>query len=308
MLYNSILDAIGNTPLIKLNKLKKELSLFSNIYVKVESFNPGGSVKDRPAYKMITELERKGLINKDTVLIEATSGNTGIGLAMVCAYLGYQFILCIPSTMSIERQRLAQAYGANLVLTDGKKGMAGAIERANEIHNEIKNSLIVGQFENEANPLAHYLSTGKEIIKDLDGKIDIFVAGIGTGGTITGVAKCLKDNGINTNIIGVEPANSPIITKGEKGPHKIQGIGAGFIPSILDLKLIDNVITVSNEDAYSCARLLPRIEGILVGISSGAALHVAIMEAKKPENKDKNIVVILPDTGERYLSTDLFEV
>ena len=307
MVYDSILSTIGNTPLVKLNKIKEQFDLKANIYVKLESRNPGGSVKDRAAIQMIKSYIEKGIINSDTTIIEPTSGNTGIGLAMVAARLGLNFLVCMPETMSIERRKIIAAYGAKLILTEGKLGMKGAIAKANSLKEEIGNAVVVGQFDNLENPVAHYLTTGPEIYKDLEGKIDMLVAGIGTGGTISGIAKYLKEKDCKATIVGVEPMASAVINGNNAGPHKIQGIGAGFIPKALDLSLVDTTKMVSNEDAYTMARLIPRLEGILIGISSGAALSVAVKEAKLKENEGKNIVVILPDSGERYLSTDLFE-
>lgn len=307
MLYNSILETIGNTPLIKLEKLKDLLNLKANIYAKVESTNPGRSIKDRAALNMILDYEKKGTINKDTILIEPTSGNTGIGLALICSYLGYKLTICMPESMSEERKKLMRAYGANLVLTNKSLGMSGAIKKANEIHSENPNSIIIGQFENPANPEIHYNTTAREIYDDLNGQVDILVAGIGTGGTISGISKYLKEKNSKTKVIGIEPEDSPVITKGYNGSHKIQGIGAGFIPKNLDLSLVDEIKTISTKEAYIHAKMLPHTEGILIGISGGAALCVALEEAKKIENENKNIVVIFPDSGERYLSTDLFE-
>ena len=302
----NIIEAIGATPVVKLNNLKKKIGYYANIIAKVESFNPGGSVKDRIAKEMIFNALDEGLINTDTVLIEPTSGNTGIGLAMVAAALGLKCIIVMPETMSIERRKLIQGYGAEIVLTEGGKGMKGAIEKAKELIKNTPNSFMPLQFENKNNPLAHYKTTGKEIYDDLDGKVDIFVAGVGTGGTITGVGKYLKEKNENIKVVAVEPKASPVLSEGHAGPHKIQGIGAGFVPAALDTNIYDEVIAVSNDDAFISSKMLARTEGILVGISSGAALYAAIELAKKEENKDKNIVVLLPDTGERYLSTDLF--
>ena len=308
MIYDSIIDLIGNTPLIKLNRLKDEYKLCGNIYVKLESKNPGGSIKDRAAYNMLRGYMARGEIKPTTTLIEPTSGNTGIGLAMVAARLGLKFIVTMPESMSKERRMLISAYGAKLILTPKELGMKGAIEKANELKKELGDAIIIGQFDNLDNPKAHYLTTAKEIARDLDGKIDMIVAGIGTGGTITGISEYFHDNGFNTLIVGVEPALSPVLSGGKAGAHKLQGIGAGFKPKALSLTYVDSIMTCTNEDAYELARLLPRIEGILCGISGGAALSVAIKEALREENKDKNIVVILPDSGERYLSTDLYEV
>ncbi len=304
--YKSILDTIGNTPLVELSLLKKKLNLKANIFAKVEYFNPSGSVKDRIAYAMVKDALDRGLIDKDTTLIEPTSGNTGIGLAMTAASLGLKLILTMPETMSVERRKVLEAYGAKLVLTEGSKGMKGSIEKANELHNEIKNSFIPSQFENGVNPKIHYLTTGPEIFEALDGNVDIFVAGIGTGGTISGTAKYLKDRKPSVKAIGVEPASSPVISENRSGPHKIQGIGAGFIPKTLDASLLDEVIKVSNEDAYKFAQIVTKTEGIFVGISSGAALAIAVELALREENKDKNIVVLFPDNGFRYLSVEGF--
>ncbi len=299
MLYNNILETIGNTPLVKLNKITDK-----NIFVKVESFNPAGSIKDRAAYNMLSNALKENAVNKDTVIIEPTSGNTGVGLCMTAAYLGLKIIIVMPETMSEERKQLMKAYGAELVLTDGASGMKGAINKANELHNEIKNSFIPQQFANKYNPEIHYKTTSEEILKDLNGKIDYFIAGIGTGGTITGIGKKLKEKIPDVKIIGVEPYSSPFLTKGEAGAHKIQGIGAGFKPEILDLNIIDEIITVKNEDAFLYTRMLAQKEGILAGISSGANVWASIKTAS--EHSDKNIVTILPDTGERYLSTGVF--
>ena len=303
----NILETVGNTPLVELNNLKEKLSFAGNIIAKVEFFNPAGSVKDRIAKAMIEEAEKAGLINKNTVLVEPTSGNTGIGLSMVAASKGLRIILTMPETMSVERRNLLKAYGAELVLTDGSKGMKGAIEKAEELAKEIPNAFIPSQFTNPANPNIHYLTTGKEIYRDLDGKVDFFVAGVGTGGTISGTGKALKEQNPNIKVVAVEPATSPILSEGHAGPHKIQGIGAGFVPKTLDTSIYDEIIPVSNEDAFATGKLIARTEGMLVGISSGAALFAAIQLAKRPENKDKNIVVLLPDTGERYLSTPMFQ-
>ena len=303
----NILETVGNTPLVELNNLKEKLSFAGNIIAKVEFFNPAGSVKDRIAKAMIEEAEKAGLINKNTVLVEPTSGNTGIGLSMVAASKGLRIILTMPETMSIERRNLLKAYGAELVLTDGSKGLKGAIEKAEELAKEIPNAFIPSQFTNPANPNIHYLTTGKEIYRDLDGKVDFFVAGVGTGGTISGTGKALKEQNPNIKVVAVEPATSPVLSEGHAGPHKIQGIGAGFVPKTLDTSIYDEIIPVSNEDAFATGKLIARTEGMLVGISSGAALFAAIQLAKRPENKDKNIVVLLPDTGERYLSTPMFQ-
>ena len=305
-IFNGVEELIGKTPLLKANNIKEKLNLKADIFLKLEFLNPAGSIKDRVALYMLKDAEEKGLIKKGGTVIEPTSGNTGIGLASLCASKGYKTVIVMPDTMSIERIKLIKAYGAEVVLTDGKLGMAGAIEKAEEIKRNTTCSFIAGQFENPANPTAHYYTTGKEIYQDTDGLVDIFVAGIGTGGTISGTAKYLKEKNPKIKVIGVEPKDSPLITEGKFGAHKIQGIGANFIPKNLDLSLIDEVKTVNSEDAYYCANLVAKEEGVLVGISSGAALSVAIEYAKKEENTGKKIVVILPDTGDRYLSTDLF--
>lgn len=301
-----IYETIGNTPLVELTNIEKMFNLKARIIAKVESFNPGGSVKDRIAFNMIKDAEEKGLINKDTVLIEPTSGNTGIGLCMMAASKGYRIIITMPETMSIERRNLMKAYGAELVLTEGAKGMKGAIEKANELNKEIPNSFIPSQFTNPSNPEMHYKTTGKEIYDDLDGKLDIFVAGVGTGGTISGTGKYLKEKNPNIRVVAVEPATSPVLSKGIAGPHKIQGIGAGFVPDTLDTSIYDEIITIENEEAFETGRLSARKEGLLVGISSGAAINAAIKLAQREENAGKTIVVLLPDTGERYLSTAMF--
>ncbi len=306
-IYENLTELIGNTPLLKLNKYKEKYNLKADILAKLEYFNPLGSVKDRVAYSMIKDAEEKNIINKNSTIIEPTSGNTGIGLAFVCASRGYKLILVMPESMSIERRKLVKALGAEVVLTEAKSGMKGAIAKANELNKEIENSIILQQFDNKANPKAHRESTALEILNDTDGNVDIVVAGIGTGGTITGIAQILKEKNKDITIIGVEPENSPIITENRAGAHKIQGIGAGFIPSILELGLIDKVMTVSNEEAIETARELGKIEGVLVGISSGASVCIARKLAELEENKGKNIVAICPDTGERYLSTELFE-
>ena len=306
-IYEKIIDTIGETPLVELKKLEKEYNLKAKLIAKVESFNPGGSVKDRIAKAMIEEAEKQGLINKDTVLIEPTSGNTGIGLAMVAASKGLRLIIAMPETMSIERRNLMKAYGAELVLTEGAKGMKGAIAKAEELAKETPNSFIPSQFTNMANPRMHYLTTGPEIFKDTDGQVDIFVGGVGTGGTISGVGKFLKENKPSVKVVAVEPETSPVLSKGTPGPHKIQGIGAGFVPQTLDRNIYDEIITVSNEKAFEMGRKVAKTEGLLVGISSGAALSAAIELAKRDENAGKMIVVLLPDTGERYLSTAMFQ-
>ncbi len=305
-IYEKITDLIGSTPLVKLANFSKSCGLETPIVAKVEFFNPAGSVKDRIAKAMIDEAEKKGVLKKDSVIIEPTSGNTGIGLASVAAARGYKIILTMPETMSVERRNLLKAYGAELVLTDGAKGMKGAIEKANELAAETPNSFIPGQFVNPANPTAHRETTGPEIWEDTDGKVDIFVAGVGTGGTVTGVGEYLKSKNPNVKVVAVEPATSPVLSKGTPGPHKIQGIGAGFVPDTLNTKIYDEIITVSNEDAFATGRAIARQEGMLVGISSGAAVFAASELAKRPENKGKVIVALLPDTGDRYLSTPMF--
>ena len=305
-IYDKIIDTVGNTPLVELHNLEKKYNLKAKILAKVDSFNPAGSVKDRIAKAMIEEAEKQGLINKDTVLVEPTSGNTGVGLAMVAASKGLRLIIAMPDTMSIERRNLLKAYGAELVLTEGTKGMKGAIAKAEELAKEIPNSFIPSQFTNMANPRIHYLTTGPEIYDDTDGEVDIFVAGVGTGGTISGTGKYLKEQKPSIKVVAVEPATSPVLSKGTPGPHKIQGIGAGFVPETLDTKVYDEIITVENEKAFEMGRESARTEGLLVGISSGAALSAAIELAKREENEGKTIVVLLPDTGERYLSTAMF--
>ena len=307
MIYERILDTIGNTPLVELHKLEKEFNLKAILVAKVEFFNPGGSVKDRIAKAMIEEAEKEGLINKDTVIIEPTSGNTGIGLCMVAASKGLRIIITMPETMSIERRNLMKAYGAELVLTEGAKGMKGAIAKAEELAKEIPNSFIPSQFTNKENPRIHYLTTGPEIFKDSDGQVDIFVAGVGTGGTISGSGKYLKEKKPSVKVVAVEPESSPVLSKGTPGPHKIQGIGAGFVPETLDTNIYDEIITITNEKAFEMGRKVAKTEGLLVGISSGAALAAAIEFAKRKENEGKMIVVLLPDTGERYLSTAMFQ-
>ncbi len=305
--YTSADQLIGGTPLLELTHIEREEGLEARILGKLEYFNPAGSVKDRIAKAMIDDAEKKGLLKPDSVIIEPTSGNTGIGLASVAAARGYRIIIVMPETMSVERRKLMKAYGAELVLTEGAKGMKGAIEKANELAREIPNSFIPGQFINPANPAVHKATTGPEIWNDTDGKVDIFVAGVGTGGTITGTGEYLKSQNPNVRIVAVEPASSPMLSKGTAGSHKIQGIGAGFIPDVLDTKVYDEVIAVENEDAFTTGRLIGRKEGVLVGISSGTAVWAAVQLAKRPENKGKTIVVLLPDTGDRYLSTPLFE-
>ncbi len=305
-IYEQITDLIGNTPLVRLKKTEKEYNLSSNLIAKVEFFNPAGSVKDRIAKAMLDDAEKRGLIKEGATIIEPTSGNTGIGLAAIAASRGYKIILTMPDTMSIERRNLLKAYGAELVLTEGAKGMKGAIEKAEELHKEIENSIIPGQFVNPANPKMHYETTGPEIWNDTKGNVDIFVAGVGTGGTVSGVGKFLKEKNPEIKVVAVEPASSPVLSEGKSGSHKIQGIGAGFVPDTLDTKIYDEIITVENEDAFETGRFLARKEALLVGISAGAAAWAGIQLAKRPENKDKNIVVLLPDTGERYLSSPMF--
>lgn len=305
--YEKLTDLIGSTPLFKLSNFAKEEKLDATVLAKLEYFNPAGSVKDRIAKAMIEDAEAKGLLKKGSVIIEPTSGNTGIGLASVAAARGYRIILTMPETMSVERRNLLKAYGAELVLTEGAKGMKGAIAKAEELKNEIPNSFIPGQFVNMANPTAHYNTTGPEIWNDTDGKVDIFIAGVGTGGTLSGVGKYLKEKNKDIKVIAVEPASSPVLSKGVAGPHKIQGIGAGFVPETLNPKIYDEIIPVENEEAFRVGKEIARKEGILVGISSGAALYAASVVAKRPENKGKTIVVLLPDTGDRYLSTPMFQ-
>ena len=304
--YNNITELVGKTPLLRLTNYIRENSLEADIYGKLEYFNPAGSVKDRIAKAMIEDAEAKGLLHPDSVIIEPTSGNTGIGLAAVAASKGYHVILTMPETMSVERRNLLKAYGAQLVLTEGSKGMKGAIAKADELAKETPHSFIPSQFTNPANPTAHFATTGPEIWEDTDGKVDIFVAGVGTGGTISGVGEFLKSKNPDIKVIAVEPATSPVLSKGVSGPHKIQGIVAGFVPETLDTKIYDEIIPVENEDAFRTGAAIARREGVLVGISSGAAVWAATELAKRPENKGKLIVVLLPDTGDRYLSTPMF--
>ena len=305
-IYTSADQLIGHTPLMELTHIEKNENLSAKILAKLEYFNPAGSVKDRIAKAMIDDAEAKGLLKPGSVIIEPTSGNTGIGLASVAAARGYRIIIVMPETMSVERRQLMKAYGAELVLTEGAKGMKGAIAKADELAKEISNSFVPGQFVNAANPKAHFETTGPEIYEDTDGKVDIFVAGVGTGGTITGVGRYLKSKLPGVKVVAVEPATSAVLSTGVAGAHKIQGIGAGFVPEVLDTKVYDEIIPVSNEDAFATGRLIGRSEGVLVGISSGAAVWAALQLAKRPENAGKNIVVLLPDTGDRYLSTPMF--
>ncbi len=306
MLYRSIDETIGNTPLVELTRIEKEFSLDAKIYAKLEYFNPAGSVKDRIAKAMIDSLEEKGILKEGSVIIEPTSGNTGIGLSSIATARGYRTIIVMPETMSIERRKLIKAYGAELVLTEGSKGMKGAVAKADELVKTIPNAVIPGQFVNPANPKVHYETTGPEIYRDLDGKVDILIAGVGTGGTITGIGKYLREKNPDITVIAVEPKGSPLLSEGKTGSHKIQGIGAGFIPDTLDTNIYDRIIAIEDEDAFSSCRLIGKKEGILVGISAGAALWAAIETAKEPSNKGKNIAVIMADTGERYLSTPVF--
>lgn len=305
-IYNSVDELIGHTPLLRLKKIESREWLTAKLLVKLELFNPAGSAKDRVAKAMLDDAEAKGLIEKGSVIIEPTSGNTGIGLASVGAARGYRVIIVMPDSMSIERRKLMTAYGAELVLTDGKLGMKGAIEKAEELHKSIPGSIVAGQFSNPANPAAHRVSTGPEIWEDTDGKVDIFVAGIGTGGTISGVGRYLKSQKESVTVIGVEPESSPLLTEGRAGAHGLQGIGANFVPDVLDMSVVDGIVTVSDEDAYDMMRTLGKTEGVLAGITSGAALCAAVRLAKLPENKGKTIVALLPDTGERYLSSPAF--
>lgn len=306
-IYKSVAELVGRTPLLELCNIEKQLNLKAKLYAKLEYFNPAGSVKDRVALTMIEQAEKEGKLKKGSVIIEPTSGNTGIGLAAVAAAKGYRTVIVMPDTMSIERRRILKAYGAELVLTDGAKGMSGAIQKAEQLKNEIDGSIIAGQFTNPANPKAHMDSTGPEIYEDTDGKVDIFVAGVGTGGTITGVGKYLKSKNPDIMIVAVEPETSPVLSKGKAGAHGLQGIGAGFIPDVLDTDIYDRIITVTEQDAYEMGRLIGKKEGVLAGISSGAALYAAAELAKLECNKDKNIVVLLPDTADKYLSTKMFE-
>lgn len=305
-IYKGTLGLIGNTPLVEVTNIEKELGLEAKILVKLEYFNPAGSVKDRVAKAMIEDAEEKGILKEGSVIIEPTSGNTGIGLASIAAAKGYRIILTMPETMSVERRNMLKAYGAELVLTEGAKGMKGAIAKAEELAKEIPNSFIPGQFVNPANPAAHRATTGPEIWNDTDGQVDIFVAGVGTGGTLTGVGEYLKSKNPNVKIVAMEPASSPVLSEGRSGAHKIQGIGAGFVPDVLNTKVYDEIITIENDDAFAGGKLLAKHEGVLVGISSGAALKAAIQLAQRPENKGKTIVALLPDSGDRYYSTPLF--
>ena len=305
-IYTSADQLIGKTPLLELTYIEKKYGLKAKIFAKLEYFNPAGSVKDRIAKAMIDDAEEKGLLKEGSVIIEPTSGNTGIGLASVAAARGYRIIIVMPETMSVERRQIMKAYGAELVLTDGAKGMKGAIEKADELAKEIPNSFVPGQFVNKANPKAHFETTGPEIFSDTDGKVDFFVAGVGTGGTITGTGKYLKSKLPNVKVVAVEPKSSAVLSTGVAGPHKIQGIGAGFVPKVLDTAVYDEIIPVENDDAFAMGKEVGRNEGVLVGISSGAALWAAVELAKRPENEGKNIVVLFPDTGDRYLSTPLF--
>ena len=305
-IYKGTLGLVGNTPLVEVVNVEKALGLEATVLVKLEYLNPAGSVKDRVALSMIEDAEEKSILKPGATIIEPTSGNTGIGLASIAAAKGYRIILTMPETMSVERRNLLKAYGAELVLTEGAKGMKGAIAKAEELAKEIEGAFIPSQFENPANPAVHRATTGPEIWKDTDGKVDIFVAGVGTGGTVTGIGEYLKEQNPDIKVVAVEPATSPVLSKGEAGPHKIQGIGAGFVPDTLNTKIYDEVLPIENEDAFAAGRAFAKAEGVLVGISSGAALHAATILANRPENAGKNIVVLLPDTGDRYLSTALF--
>lgn len=307
-IFNSVLDMVGGTPLLEAGNLERELGLRAKILMKLEYLNPAGSVKDRIAKAMILDAKARGKLQEGAVLIEPTSGNTGIGLASMAASLGYRLILTMPETMSVERRNILKAYGAEIVLTDGARGMTGAIEKAKELAKEIPNSFIPGQFENPVNPKAHIETTGPEIWKDTQGQVDIFVAGVGTGGTITGVGTYLKEKNPNVKIVAVEPSDSPVLSGGKPGPHKLQGIGAGFVPETLNMEIYDEILTISSEEAFSSARQIAQKEGVLVGISSGAAFAAAEKLAKRPENEEKTIVVLLPDSGDRYYSTPLFTV
>ena len=305
-IYKNAAELVGNTPLLEVGNIEKDLGLEAKVLVKLEYFNPAGSAKDRIALSMIEDAEEKGILKPGAVIIEPTSGNTGIGLASLAAIKGYRVILTMPETMSVERRNILKAYGAEIVLTDGTKGMNGAIAKANELAAEYENSFIPGQFENPANPVIHRKTTGPEIWRDTDGQVDIFVAGVGTGGTITGVGEYLKSQNPDVKVVAVEPATSPVLSQGKSGPHKIQGIGAGFVPKALNTDVYNEIIPVENEDAFATGKLIAKHEGILVGISSGAALYAAIELAKRPENKGKTIVALLPDSGDRYYSTPLF--
>ena len=305
-IYKNTLELIGNTPLVEVTNIEKELGLEARVLVKLEYLNPAGSVKDRIAKAMIEDAEKKGILKEGSVIIEPTSGNTGIGLASIAAVKGYRMILTMPETMSVERRNILKAYGAEVVLTEGSQGMKGAIAKANELAKEIPNSFIPGQFVNAANPAAHRATTGPEIWNDTDGEVDIFVAGVGTGGTLTGVGEYLKSQKADVKVVAIEPATSPVLSEGKAGVHKIQGIGAGFVPDVLNTKVYDEIITIENDDAFATSKQFGKLEGILVGISSGAALKGAIELAKRPENKGKTIVALLPDSGDRYYSTPLF--
>ena len=305
-IYNSVEELVGHTPLLRLSGFAKKYKAEAEIYAKLEAFNPAGSAKDRVALEMIEDAEKRGRLKPGSVIIEPTSGNTGVGLAAIAASKGYRTVIVMPDSMSMERRNLLKAYGAELVLTEGARGMAGAVEKAEELAEKIPDSMVAGQFTNPANPAAHYKTTGPEIWEDTDGQVDIFIASIGTGGTLSGTGKYLKEKNPAVRVIGVEPADSPLLTKGYAGPHKIQGIGANFIPETLDMDVCDEVLTVESEDAFAAGRDMARTEGILVGISSGAALCAAVAVSRRPENAGKKIVILLPDTGERYLSTEMF--